>query len=1060
MTKPARNSQKGYNYQKDFYTLLISKMDISKDIKCVEIEKIFSEPEKEINDFDDCYLESKSHKYYFQVKNIKNNNGNCVTLKDIKITDSEIKIGNNKIRYNKNNTNILIINTDKIPTNTKILDLNANYLNKIYIVPMTSKEINTSIEDLYSDIHRIHEIKKFTSDKINNSIFKLCKSDLPPVEKLFSTKLDDKTIILRKDLLPELEKGIQMVIGKPGSGKSHFAKEVTENFKHDVFYRFWISSNDPYKKRRLDFNQFINELNREVFNSHGIFTYEELVNEINKKELTVIIDGLDHIENNNFEEFDKYINFIEDCSNGKILILSRPLKKDLKWEKINLSNWNHTQTQNYLKKAYGFEEYDIIQNIFDVGNGYPIITKFLAEHYKIHEEIPNSNFTEINDYYDSLFEGKSFKEKMTVFLLNDYFILKEELNLFLSDLEKNMIIEFMDNTPYLFNIELNRISLIHDSLNTYLKKNNSSLQTFKKEKLEIVKNSIDKFEINFLSRFDGFDFEKNYIKEILIRFANFDNFEKLLKSTFDFESIQEFYTQLKSLLHIHQNLDIYQIYSFILICLILGRNTLDSYYSLLYQIFTYMDNNSLDEKDIFSKGIFWKTYNYFKQYQNNEYIVISQDELSYPYDFYEEFNKEYSYWNNMTKDMEDEYVNLIKSKEDSYRSKELLIHLFVNIKFNEKTSSRYYSLIDNYLNKGEKFILKDLEKICYEFNISFSWIPNILNKLTYNLKSLGVIKNNNMFLENSLNKLIQETSNEGSFHVQNHILKYIRLKNHNNEKIDINSLNKFQGMYFERKDYSVITINEALLTFEKKNLINAYDSIDLISNLMNQSEKGIRHLLTDYFNSRDSIFMKNFLNENDFPHDLVNIFNLNPNLINECSIKDISESLTHIYYHNHYSKTIEYNEVSNGLKSKYKNSILDNISFSKYSLNKPEEQKDSKNDEEEYKPFKYGFISLDDLEYIKENKLSCIEISRYCDYKFMSFCNLELYEHYPNSVLKKYFFDIIANSMFIHYYSNYVNWSCYLGNLPMFLDKLECNVNWDKLYTIFNSFLRISLIKY
>ena len=46
-------------------------------------------------------------------------------------------------------------------------------------------------------------------------------------------------------------------------------------------------------------------------------------------------------------------------------------------------------------------------------------------------------------------------------------------------------------------------------------------------------------------------------------------------------------------------------------------------------------------------------------------------------------------------------------------------------------------------------------------------------------------------------------------------------------------------MYFERKDYSVIRINEALLTFEKKKLITEYDSLDLISNLMNQSEKGI-----------------------------------------------------------------------------------------------------------------------------------------------------------------------------------------------------------------------------
>lgn len=733
MVKQGRYAQKGYSYQKDFYTLLVAKMDIYKDIDCVEIEKIFSEAEKKINHFDDCYLESNSKKYYFQVKNIKNRKGDCVTLDDIKVSDSKITINSNKILFDKTNINILIINTNKVHTNTKILGLDAINLQGIYIVPITSKEINKFIDDLYSDVNRVNEIKNFTSEKINNDIFKLTKNDLPPIRPLFPTKLDDETIILRANILPELENGILMIVGKPGVGKSHFVNELDENFKHDALYRFWISSDDSFKKIRLNFDEFIKGLNREIFNSHGTFTYEELVNEINENELTVIIDGLDHVENYNFEEFDKYVEFIEDCSNGKILVLSRHLKKDLKWKKIELTNWDHIQTQEYLKKAHGLEKYEIINTIFKVGNGYPIITKFLAEHYKLYGKIPDSNFSEINEYYDLLFEGKEFKELMVVFLLNDYFIMEEELGLFLSDLGKNMIIEFMDNNPYLFNRELNRVSLIHDSLNTYLKKNNTSFQTFKKEKFLIFKKSIDKFEINFLSRFDGFGFEDDYIKELLIRFSDFTNFEKLLYSTFDFESIQEFYMQLKNLLHIHQNLDVYQIYSFILICLIVERTTLEGQYSLLYQIFTYMDKNSLDEKNIFSKGIFWEMYNYFKQCQNQG-TLVKLDKIPRQSIFYETFNKEYSYWSNLKNDVEDEYDNLIKS-ESGYGRNELLIELFTNIKFNERTNSKYYLLIDNYLNKGEKVILKDLKIICSGFNISHYWIPNILDKLTYNLKS-------------------------------------------------------------------------------------------------------------------------------------------------------------------------------------------------------------------------------------------------------------------------------------------------------------------------------------
>lgn len=286
MVEQGRYAQKGYSYQKDFYTLLVAKMDISKDIDCVEIEKIFSEAEKKINYFDDCYLESNSKKYYFQVKNIKNRKGDCVTLDDIKVSDSKITINSNKILFDKTNINILIINTNKVHTNTKILGLDAINLQGIYIVPITSKEINKSIDDLYSDVNRVNEIKNFTSEKINNDIFKLTKMDLPLVKKLFPTKLDDETIILRANILPELENGILMVVGKPGVGKSHFVNELDENFKHDALYRFWISSNDPFKKIRLNFDEFIKELNREIFNSHGTFTYEELVNEINENELT------------------------------------------------------------------------------------------------------------------------------------------------------------------------------------------------------------------------------------------------------------------------------------------------------------------------------------------------------------------------------------------------------------------------------------------------------------------------------------------------------------------------------------------------------------------------------------------------------------------------------------------------------------------------------------------------------------------------------------------------------------------------------------------------------
>jgi len=38
------------------------------------------------------------------------------------------------------------------------------------------------------------------------------------------------------------------------------------------------------------------------------------------------------------------------------------------------------------------------------------------------------------------------------------------------------------------------------------------------------------------------------------------------------------------------------------------------------------------------------------------------------------------------------------------------------------------------------------------------------------------------------------------------------------------------------------------------------------------------------------------------------------------------------------------------------------------------------------------------------------------------------------------------------------NWNLLIGNIPLFLEQYEINVNWEKIYRIFNEFLDISLI--
>ena len=231
-----RSAFKGYTYQHSVYWLLISKMDVDRNIEYIEVEKDVS------HNFDDCYLESESEKYYFQVKNEKNK-GEMISLDEIKIDDEKVILpSSTKIYYEQGNINILILNTNKIETNTEILGLPAYKLDAVFIIPLTPDKTEEIVEDMYHNNDRINSIRHFAYKTTISGIFQLNINDLPELTR-FSTKLDDKTVILR-NMVPDINQGILLITGKPEVGKSHFVNEIIDKVPYDILYRFWISSQD------------------------------------------------------------------------------------------------------------------------------------------------------------------------------------------------------------------------------------------------------------------------------------------------------------------------------------------------------------------------------------------------------------------------------------------------------------------------------------------------------------------------------------------------------------------------------------------------------------------------------------------------------------------------------------------------------------------------------------------------------------------------------------------------------------------------------------------------
>lgn len=71
-------------------------------------------------------------------------------------------------------------------------------------------------------------------------------------------------------------------------------------------------------------------------------------------------------------------------------------------------------------------------------------------------------------------------------------------------------------------------------------------------------------------------------------------------------------------------------------------------------------------------------------------------------------------------------------------------------------------------------------------------------------------------------------------------------------------------MYGQRKDYSVYSIDDALIIFEEKGMIKEEGSVEIICKLMSQSEKGIRHLISSYINKKGPECTKRLIQEGYF----------------------------------------------------------------------------------------------------------------------------------------------------------------------------------------------------
>lgn len=1071
MALPARNSLKGYTYQSYVFTLFTAIMDSQREISQIEVETIVD------HQFDDINIQADK-KYYLQVKDYPN-----TTIEDIVISDKEVKIKNVKCKYKEGNCNIVVVNTDLIETDETILGFPCKNINNIYIVPLSTETISDMLDNTYSNENRENQIINFCLKRISDAVLTTTIDDLPEFVRI-KHDLDSKTIILREPLTP-WEPGITCIIGKPGVGKSHYVNELKEEYLDAVVYRFWTGSQDERLKDRLLFSTFINDIALNIFGTTKKFTEDELIDKIMSSKTKIIIDGLDHIENYNPHELDLFFEFINKLSETYVIVLTRPLKRTIDWRKHYLANWTNDQTTVYINREYPEYNYKTVERIFEITKGYPIITYFLCEHYRIHKAIPYANeIIEIEQYYNSLIENVNTKNCLSLFSVNDSFFTRKEIaDLLNNKMLESILAEFISDYPYLFNVIQNRVSLIHDSFNTYIRlRLKDEFADYNGAISKKIKNSIMNTEVEYLSRLSSFHFDDDFYCEVAKKYVRKEIFRLLCNSTSDYESIVSLYKQLRLIIDKNQNAyNIYEYYSLALIYQTVARNDMIGNEEILYQIIVYHQKNEEDlDNLIFSSGSLWHLYlslkdkdfsRYERYMETTNYGSYQIDEIAY------NLKEEIQFFNKKGESIES-CINTLRSEEFNYIYSADFIAENLAYGWIEKTEP-FYSIVNDYLiskdiNAAAKKISDLFEKAIFDMREA----KRIIRRTNYRLKEYGVLPESKEFREYTLKDYIILKSNETSFEVSTYVLSYIRLANHEKRDIDIYSVNMFFNMHYAHKDYSIANIDKALIVFEKNECIDEDESVKILAKSLNQMERGIRGLYSTYINGKDDNFIKKiFSDSKKYNTDWIVINQLSPQKIELLPKKFVYEYIFDTIGRSMRSKSIDYSNISNLLKTKYCKPILDIASDYNLSLYfvYPKASIISTLDErgieysfgnygdidEIYEPLKYGHIHESDFDYIKQNKMSYLETSMLTGAGYDCFPFVELFDLYEIELIKNNYMTIIHNLLFskIKSLGSIGNWCLVVGNLPNFLSKFEIDVDWNKLFDVFDFFLEISLLK-
>lgn len=1071
------NALFGYTYQHSIAYLFLSIMDVERTIDEIELEASVD------HKFDDIALCVADKKYFIQIKDIEG-----ITLDDLSVSSSELFI-NGKPHKLSDNTNLVFFKTIKLKTNSKILGFSAYMFNGIYLISINREQIEKRVNKLYrSSVFRRSVIQHFLSEKLDSRNLKIERKHLPSIT-LFDNRLVEKNIKISRQILKF--EHILLMEGKPGVGKSHLVSYIQQQFKSNVLYRFWVSNQDRQYEQRLRYTEFKAELSKKLFFDLIERSEEQLFEKFSIEGITLIIDGLDHVENYRNVDLQNFIDFIDRAKAFcKVIVLSRPLKKTLSWKKQVLRNWNCNQTKKLLKDLYHIEEHTVFLDIYKLTNGYPILVKYIAEQYKKEGTIPEfANLDTVDKYYDNLLKDQSGKRALTLFLCCRGYLMRSELSLFLGALMGSIIEEFIDERPYLFEMKLNRISLYHDSLITYLRNNGLDFLSLLEQVNNIVTKSLLNNETRFQSRIAHFELSQESEEAVIRKYSSISNFKTFIKKVVDFEAVNEFYNHVREILcRIDPNaLNIQEYYDLSLIINLTVRDHISSNNGFYFTYTSLLLHQGYSEEDITSSNYLFGTLLYLKSQDGSFLYNIKDDQHYDTLQFYDELqsdiSKEKNFFKYQSKPFSEEGIKRALKKYTDYKFNELLKDILINVYIHPIQQNRFvelYTAVQQYLQGEESkaaMTLYHTLRLPKWKDYQFSWV---LREVKPTLLALGIDPENNDYLNLSLKDYLQKNKNKGSFTLWPEVLSYLRLALHDDRKIDISSVSIFWTKYHQRKDYSLFSLDYALTVFEEKGFVNWKNSVKLILQVQDISEKGYRWLLGGYLMLHPPEFIKNVLNEFDLNSLRIEWFHLGYEHINvlpdEVYYKELYEQF---HYHRSHPQ-IDISNIVNLLFSNrlenFKTALSDHgfsIALKKDDSRKTfleehqipfvilTEERSYNSDKSPETRFAQGVLDMDNQFLILEKELQPEEVALFVDADQTALANPEIYRQFRKSKLQENMKKILFNTLTGKSgYSNYFNLAWVLpGTIPQLLSDSQTEVNFKHIFESFINYLELSMFE-